>query len=87
MMAITANTEAITPKMKFPVASETGPGDVVDVDKVSLLRTAKARCGSKGWVRLEASGAIVMIAADERDLDVYGEWMLSWIGDNERDDC
>jgi hypothetical protein len=43
MMAITANTEAIMPKMNVPVASEIGLEAVVGVDKVSLLRAAKAK--------------------------------------------
>jgi hypothetical protein len=43
MMVMTASTEAIMPKMKVPVASETGPEEVVDDDKVSLLRAAKAK--------------------------------------------
>jgi hypothetical protein len=43
MMAITANTEAIMPKMNVPVASDIGLEAVVDVDKVSLLRAAKAK--------------------------------------------
>jgi hypothetical protein len=61
MMASIASTDAIMPKMRVPRASDTSSGEFGDVG-VELSKIEMLEYDPKGWVRLEANGAIVVDA-------------------------